>query len=321
MAKDHLTMTVLKSGDLRGIDEKGAGVHRPVSFLKIHQMMVGSTWPEEVSADFDTACTIFMNEERTRYHSGKFSAADYNHFDNGVNTIMSQTEQVEEESPDEEENEKPKLKKKHWSSLSHSGVSFPERYRSDPRTNRITIKGEPLTMTPAQEEMAVAWSKRSGHHTSKYPIFQTNFLSDFVKLFPEKFKEAKISDIIFPTLPEKVESTKEQKKALAAERKKRRLELKEKFGYATVDGVKTEIANWVVEPPGLFMGRGQHPMRGRWKLGIQEEDITLNLDKTTVIPPGKWKIINAPDCMWIACWTDKLVGESQVRLAPRFLQH
>ncbi|HXQ93427.1 MAG TPA: DNA topoisomerase I [Nitrososphaerales archaeon] len=214
--------------------------------------------------------------------------------------------ELEEEPLEEEENEKPKLRKNHWSSLSHSGVSFPERYRSDPRTNRLTIQGESLIITPTQEEMAVAWSKKIGTPYVEDSDFQTNFLSDFLKLFPEKFKGAKISDIVFPTLPKKIELTKEQRKALAAERKKKRLELKEKFGFATVDGVKTEIANWVVEPPGLFMGRGQHPMRGRWKPGIQEEDITLNLDKTAAIPVGKWKIINAPDCMWIACWTDKL---------------
>ena len=134
---------------------------------------------------------------------------------------MSQIEEVEDEPLDEEENEKPKLKKNHWSRLSHSGVSFPERYRSDPRTNQITINGERLAMTPAQEEMAVAWSKKIGTPYVEDPVFQSNFLSDFLKLFPEKFKDAKISDIMFPTLPEKVELTKEQKKALAAERKKK----------------------------------------------------------------------------------------------------
>ena len=151
---------------------------------------------------------------------------------------------------------RPKVKKKQWSTLSHFGVSFPEPFKSDPRTNVIIIKGDRLNMTPQQEEMAVAWAKKIGTPYVNDPVFQANFLSDFLKLFPAKYKEAKISDIIFPTLPEKVELTKEQKKALATERKKKRLELKEKFGFANVDGVRTEIANWVVEPPGLFMGRG-----------------------------------------------------------------
>ncbi len=217
-------------------------------------------------------------------------------------------EGLDEENDEDasEDEEKPKLKKNQWSSLSHFGVSFPETYKSDPRTNQIRIRGEVLNMNLAQEEMAVAWAKKIGTPYVEDPVFQANFLSDFLKLFPDRFKDVKILDIEFPTLPEKVELTKEQKKAIAAERKAKRLVLKEKFGYATVDGVRTEIANWVVEPPGLFMGRGQHPMRGHWKPRITEEDITLNVDETATIPSGKWKIIHAPDCMWIACWTDKL---------------
>lgn len=233
---------------------------------------------------------------------------------NSAVAIMTELEDEEiedqaENSDEEASDEKPKLKKNHWTSLSHYGVSFPDPYKSDPRTSKIMIKGELIEMNAAQEEMAVAWAKKIGTPYVDDPIFQSNFLSDFLKLFPERFRDCRISDISFPTLPEKVELTKEQKKAVAAERKKRRLELKEKFGYATVDGVRTEIANWVVEPPGLFMGRGQHPMRGHWKPRIQEEDITLNLDEVAVSPPGKWKIIHAPDCMWIACWTDKLSGK------------
>ena len=197
-------------------------------------------------------------------------------------------------------------KKNQWKTLSHFGVSFPEQYKPDPRTSTLQIKGEKIQMSPEQEEMAVAWAKKKGTPYVEDPVFQANFLSDFLKLFPEKYKDSKISDIVFPTLPEKVESTKEEKKALAAERKKRRLELKEKFGYAMVDGVRTEIANWVVEPPGLYMGRGLHPLRGRWKPRVTESEITLNLDEKAAVPPGKWKVIHAPNNMWIASWTDKL---------------
>ena len=202
-----------------------------------------------------------------------------------------------------------KQKKHQWRTLSHSGVCFPLPYKSDPRTSVIIIRGDRIAMTPEQEERAVAWAKKAGTPYVEDPVFQANFLRDFLKLFPEKYSDAKISDIIFPTLPEKVELTKEQKKALAAERKKEREKLKEKFGYAIVDGVKTEIANWVVEPPGLFMGRGLHPMRGSWKPAVIEEDVTLNLDDKAPVPSGKWKIIHAPENMWIASWTDKLSGK------------
>jgi DNA topoisomerase-1 len=227
------------------------------------------------------------------------------------------TEQVQEIKKTQEMTEqnqilsKSALKKKgkQWTTLSHNGISFPPLYVSDPRTNKIVIKGDTIEMSAEQEEMAVAWAKKMGTPYVDDPLFQSNFLSDFLKLFPEKYKDAKIADIVFPTLPEKKELSKEEKKALAAERKRKRLELKEKFGYAIVDGVKTEIANWVVEPPGLYMGRGGHPLRGHWKPRINEEDVTLNLDQMSAVPPGKWKIVHAPDCMWIASWTDKLTGK------------
>src|SRR5579872_4818400 len=105
----------------------------------------------------------------------------------------------EEEEIEDEDLEKQKLKKSHWQSLSHFGVSFPEHYKSDPRTNKITILGEPLAMNAEQEEMAVAWAKKVGTSYVEDPVFQANFLSDFLKLFPDKFKHAKIADIQFPT--------------------------------------------------------------------------------------------------------------------------
>ena len=97
------------------------------------------------------------------------------------------------------------------------------------------------------------------------------------------------------------------RKRLVVERKQLRLELKEKYGYATIDGARTEIANWMVEPPSLFMGRGSHPMRGRWKPRISPGDVVLNLGENTPVPPGEWRgVVHDHDSMWIAYWVDKL---------------
>jgi DNA topoisomerase-1 len=108
----------------------------------------------------------------------------------------------------------------------------------------------------------------------------------------------------------KANMTKEEKKKLANERKTRREALKEKFGYAIVDGKKIEIANWTAEPSCLFSGRGEHPRRGNWKEGPREEDITLNLSPYSPKPPGNWKsIVWEPEKMYIAKWEDKLCGK------------
>ena len=104
--------------------------------------------------------------------------------------------------------------------------------------------------------------------------------------------------------------TKEVKKQQAEERKAKRLEFKEKYGYAEVDGQKLEIANWTSEPSCLFAGRGDHPQRGKWKDGPNEEDIILNLPPDAPVPSGHWKgVVWEPDKMYVAKWEDKLTGK------------
>jgi DNA topoisomerase-1 len=104
--------------------------------------------------------------------------------------------------------------------------------------------------------------------------------------------------------------TKEERKALAAERKAQREALRELYGYASVNGERAEVANYVVEPSGIFMGRGQHPLRGRWKQGAQYEDITLNLSPDAPLLPDHWgEIVWQPESLWIARWQDRLSGK------------
>jgi len=206
-----------------------------------------------------------------------------------------------------------------WKQLVHSGVAFPPLY--EPKGLHIVVRGETVQLSPEAEELAYAWGKKRTTPYVQDSVFQTNFLSDFSKLLPPKFSTAKFSGIDFTSIydyqqkEELLKGDKEQKKKVAAQRKEQRLELKEKYGYALIDGTKTEFANYMVEPPSIFMGRGSHPMRGRWKPRIFPEDIVLNLSEDAPIPsppvPGKWKsIAHDHDSIWLAYWVDKL---SQVR--------
>jgi DNA topoisomerase-1 len=82
------------------------------------------------------------------------------------------------------------------------------------------------------------------------------------------------------------------------------------YGKAIVDGVEVDIANWLVEPPGLFMGRGQHPMRGRWKPRIRPENVTLNLGEDAPVPEGNWQsIVHDHSSTWLATWMENLTGK------------
>jgi len=207
-----------------------------------------------------------------------------------------------------------------WKTLQHNGILFPPDFES--KGIKIKIRGENVPLDLLQEEMVYQWSKKKDAPkpgvAEKYiedPTFQKNFVSDFSKAFNGKFKNLQYADIDF-SMPyklvdkekeEKELLTKEDKKALAIKRKEIREEMKTKYGKAIIDGKEVEVGNYMAEPPGIFMGRGDHPMRGRYKPRATDKDVTLNLGKEAKIPKGNWgKIVHDRDSMWIASWMDIL---------------
>lgn len=198
-----------------------------------------------------------------------------------------------------------------WKTLRHNGVLFPEEYQ--PQGLTVKIRGRKTLLTPIQEEMAWAWAKKIGTPYVEDEVFAKNFITCFQKVLPYEYRNVTISEIDFTDIVQYQAKDKEwrtqpeTKKKLAEERKERRLALKEKYGYAEIDDHRVEVANYLVEPPGIFMGRGKHPIRGQWKPRVHPEEVTLNLDKGAPVPPGKWgKIVHDSNSMWLACWLDKL---------------
>jgi len=206
----------------------------------------------------------------------------------------------------------------YWATLSHGGVNFPDPYV--PRGLSLKARGRPAQLSPLAEEMAYNLAKKKDTPYVKDPVFTSNFMLDFGPQLPEWARSASFSDIDFGELFRVVDEekahkeamSKEEKKALAASRKERRETLKAHFGKALLDGKEVDIANWMVEPPGLFMGRGQHPLRGRWKPRVGPEDVTLNLDESAR-PPQGWRgsVVHDHDSMWMAKWIDKLTGKEK----------
>lgn len=197
--------------------------------------------------------------------------------------------------------------------LHHNGVIIPPKYEW--RGLTISIRGEAIGLSPEQEELAMAWAKKLGTQYVDDPVFAENFHRDFsAKLWAQvKPGEVHFSEVLRVVEQERTyrESlTRKERKRIAAERKMKREANKERYGYAMVDGVRMEIGNYTVEPSSIFMGRGSHPMRGRWKEGPREKDIELNLSPDAHRPPGMWKaIVWEPDSMWIARWRDRLSGK------------
>jgi len=163
--------------------------------------------------------------------------------------------------------------------------------------------------------MVYQWAKKKDTPYAQDRVFQKNFVGDFAKTLDSKFRRISYEDIDFSQAYRIVDRerdakemmTKEERRDLAVKRKELREKLREEYGVATMDGDSVEVGNYMAEPPGIFIGRGQHPLRGRWKPRITAEDVTLNMGKEAKVPDGKWgKIVHEKDSMWLASWTDFL---------------
>ncbi|HKG42306.1 MAG TPA: DNA topoisomerase I [Nitrososphaeraceae archaeon] len=211
-----------------------------------------------------------------------------------------------------------------WSTLEHRGVAFPPEYQS--RGISIIIRGERFILHRDQEELIYAWAKKKNTHYIQDPIFQSNFLNDLRALLPEKFRSIDfINDIDFSEAFRLVDHEnamkeaeiqriknlpKDEKRKISLAKKEERERLKAIYGKAIVDGLEVEIANWLVEPPGLFMGRGQHPLRGKWKPRVKPQDVILNLGEKAPVPEGAWKdIVHDHSSTWLATWIEKITGK------------
>ena len=211
-----------------------------------------------------------------------------------------------------------------WTDLEHNGVAFPPEYVQ--RGINIKILGEIFFLNREQEELIYAWAKKKDTHYVKDPVFQANFLSDFKKLLPERFTSVRNIDEIDMTEAfslvdkelkikenEKIRIkslTRDERRRISQEKKLEKEKLKAIYGKAKIDGIEVDVANWLVEPPGIFMGRGLHPLRGRWKPRVTPKDVTLNLGQDASAPEGPWKaIVHDHYSTWLASWIENLTGK------------
>lgn len=174
--------------------------------------------------------------------------------------------------------------------------------------------------------MLLAWAKKIGTPYVDDPVFQENFLASLREKWPAQFEGVPIEGIDWTELSAIAENEKlanmpeDRRKAVSAERKAKREALKEKFGHAQVDDHVVEIGAYLVEPPGIFMGRGAHPLRGRWKPRVFSYQVTLNLDEEAPTPEAahtpegedapRWAgRVAEHESLWVARWLETLTNK------------
>lgn len=187
-----------------------------------------------------------------------------------------------------------------WKTLAHNGVFFPPAFKRLPPSVRVTVAGKPLALNQEQEEAACMYARemKGLDETSRQ-----NFLKDFVDLLDTKPNK---KDLDFSRVERHLRSN-----PLTDPVPKETLD---KYRACVVDGQEQAVANFIVEPPGLFKGRGDHPLRGRLKRRIRPEDVTINIGKESPVPkpnvPGNWKaVIHDRTAMWIASWRQSVTGK------------
>jgi DNA topoisomerase-1 len=209
------------------------------------------------------------------------------------------------------------MKQEKWNTLKHNGPVFPPEYEY--QKYKVIVQGKEHILSEAAEELAFAWAQKHATDYIKDSVFQRNFWKDFKALLPEELKKTSFpKDWDFRFIIRDIEYKKEVKKNRSKEEKKNEKEereaTKEVYGFAELNGEKVSLGNYMVEPPGLFMGRGPHPLRGSWKCRTYPEDITINhsLELNPPAPPEghSWKeVVENKNALYVATWKQELTGE------------
>jgi DNA topoisomerase-1 len=199
-----------------------------------------------------------------------------------------------------------------WHTLSHNGVLFPENYKY--HKTPLIYDGIEILLNENAEEFATIYSRYLESEYIKQTKFRNNFWSDWKKML----KNDKITDF------SKCDFTQ-----FATYLKNKKTEIKEKiddkdsfvkkYAVAYVDGKEEKVANFMIEPPGIFIGRGNHPKLGKIKRRIYPEDVTINIGKESKIPEmqeslknHKWnKIVHDRSVEWLASWKDTITGKTK----------
>lgn len=184
---------------------------------------------------------------------------------------------------------------KKWTTLEHHGVMFYPEYEPHgvPIIYGTAENKRPIVLNPEAEEF-ITYYVQSRFDKYRSDKFRKNFYNDWKKILSPEIRSI-ITDFALCNLDDikkHVEQTSEQKKLERQgiskedreEEKEKNDKEKEIYQYAVVDGQKQVIDNFLVEPPTIFVGRGDHPLSGCIKKRLYPEDITLNVGPNMAIP-------------------------------------
>jgi DNA topoisomerase-1 len=195
---------------------------------------------------------------------------------------------------------------KKWNTLNHNGIFFPEEYIQ--HFIPLIYDKKKIILNKEAEEYASLYVKYLDSDYIKNKNFNKNFWNDWKDLLHDKSIK-NLDNCDFKLIKNYINEKKEIDKNNVKDNS-----IFENYKYAIVDGKQVKISNFKIEPPGLFIGRGNHPKIGKIKKRIFPEDIIINIGKNEIIPISikghMWKnVINDNTKEWIAAWKDDISGK------------
>lgn len=209
--------------------------------------------------------------------------------------------------------------KRKWTVFRHNGPYFPPEYEK--HDIPVIVNGEKVILPEQAEEYITLYARYISTDYIENPKFNKNFWNDFKQYLPKELNINNLEDMNLKLIKKYIDDIAERNRERSKEEKeksKKELEkLEEPYKYCIIDGAKQKVGNYRIEPPGIFLGRGNHPKIGMIKKRIYPEDVTINLDKEADVPKPnidnhKWgEVIHNREVIWLASWKDSVTGKSK----------
>lgn len=205
---------------------------------------------------------------------------------------------------------------KKWKTLRHNGILFPPNYVK--HNIPILYDGNPIVLSDEAEEYATIYAKYIKTDYVKNPKFNKNFWNDWKEYLGKDSAIKSLEKCDFSLIINHLENIKketvEKNKGDKELMKKKREEIENKYKTAIVDGVEQPVGNFRIEPPSIFIGRGNHPKIGKIKKRLYPEDVTINIGRGEPIPEipdflsgHKWgSVIHNNNVEWLSSWKDTI---------------
>lgn len=209
-----------------------------------------------------------------------------------------------------------------WKNLEHNGPLLAASYEPLPEDVNFMYDGKIIKLSEPAEEVAIFYASMIDHDYTKKALFNTNFFNDWKQEMNSKERSIikSLEKCDFTHIATHLSQIREKKKNMTKEEKtvikENNQKLANTYGICIMDGHKQKIANFKIEPPGLFRGRGEHPKQGKLKKRIQPEDIIINIGENAKVPEPpaghKWKeVIHNNKVAWLANWVENISGSNK----------